>query len=420
MRKIGILAMGVVTMLATTVNVSALTKWSYEDWSTSGGADNRVGGSKSYINDDNTFINLKGSASETEGMKYGPRSTASKAALKDSITEEAYISLKSSDYNNGDLFELTVDLSKSASDNTYVNESVIMTQKGADGFVLTSNNDPSFRYVVEEDGIYTYRWKYSIKDEKILSTFTLLKNGEELATTSKELENNNDANLEDVVVRYFWACNIKAEHGIDIYTGLPSPEVSVQPSSGTENLTVQDENFSNTILESLKGNSEFKDITDDVTVNLVANKISDVNNETAEKFKNVAGNGTIAELFDIQIYLNYGSKVSTLPTLSKPITLSVALPELPEVKKGTSRVYYVLRMHDGEVEKLDATLSEDGKSISFETDKFSEYAIAYEDVKDVTTPQTFDGISMYMTLAVISLLTLTVVGYAYKKKSYNN
>ena len=66
---------------------------------------------------------------------------------------------------------------------------------------------------------------------------------------------------------------------------------------------------------------------------------------------------------------------------TKEIKLTVAIPEdLPEIAKGFTRKYYIVRMHNGVVEYLETTLAEDGKSLSFETDKFSTYALAYEDV----------------------------------------
>ena len=42
-----------------------------------------------------------------------------------------------------------------------------------------------------------------------------------------------------------------------------------------------------------------------------------------------------------------------------------------------TRKYYVIRIHDGKAEKLDAEL-DDGK-ITFETDKFSNYTLTYVD-----------------------------------------
>lgn len=57
------------------------------------------------------------------------------------------------------------------------------------------------------------------------------------------------------------------------------------------------------------------------------------------------------------------------------------------------RKFYVLRNHDGETTVLDT--KQDGNKLTFETDKFSTYAVAYTDVADTTattdTTTTTDG-----------------------------
>lgn len=55
------------------------------------------------------------------------------------------------------------------------------------------------------------------------------------------------------------------------------------------------------------------------------------------------------------------------------MTFKVAIPE--NLKKE-GRKFYVLRYHDGKVDKL--AVSEDG---TFKTDKFSSYMLVYEDTK---------------------------------------
>ena len=52
------------------------------------------------------------------------------------------------------------------------------------------------------------------------------------------------------------------------------------------------------------------------------------------------------------------------------------------MKEG--RTFYVIRVHDGKAEKLDTVENEDG-TLTFKTDKFSTYALAYEDAQESTT-----------------------------------
>ena len=88
----------------------------------------------------------------------------------------------------------------------------------------------------------------------------------------------------------------------------------------------------------------------------------------------------VVNAFDIEIELliNDESK-GLIPETSEKLTFKVAIPE--NLKKD-GRKFYVLRLHDGKIDKL--PVNEDG---TFETDKFSSYMLVYEDVK-VTTPET--------------------------------
>lgn len=74
--------------------------------------------------------------------------------------------------------------------------------------------------------------------------------------------------------------------------------------------------------------------------------------------------------------------------LSKKVKLSVDLPSNLSAPEGKERTYYVIRIHDGEAEILPATLN--GKTITFETDKFSTYSIWYTE-KDIEKGQPAGG-----------------------------
>ena len=80
----------------------------------------------------------------------------------------------------------------------------------------------------------------------------------------------------------------------------------------------------------------------------------------------------VVNAFDIEIELliNDESK-GLIPETSETLTFKVAIPE--NLKKD-GRKFYVLRLHDGKIDKL--PVNEDG---TFETDKFSSYMLVYED-----------------------------------------
>ncbi len=199
--------------------------------------------------------------------------------------------------------------------------------------------------------------------------------------------------------------------------GEPTTEPVVEETKGDKDVTLS-ENTNDVLKESLtktedKELQEFLANNEDVTVHLEANKVDKENvaAEVVAKFESVVKGATVAEFFDLDILVTAEGvdEVHYLKELSKPITLTVDLPtKLPEVAKGYIRTYYILREHNGVYEKLDATLTKDGK-LSFATDKFSKYAIAYEDVKN---PDTLDSIVSIVTLAISSLGT---AGYSIKK-----
>lgn len=106
----------------------------------------------------------------------------------------------------------------------------------------------------------------------------------------------------------------------------------------------------------------------------------------------------------------------------KEITVTLDIPELKEVAKGYVRNYVIIRIHNGESDIIAATDNGDG-TLSFKTDKFSTYVLAYEDVEKASepvNPPTYDGISTYIAFGALSLLGLAAASiYAKKKKIFN-
>lgn len=110
--------------------------------------------------------------------------------------------------------------------------------------------------------------------------------------------------------------------------------------------------------------------------------------------------------------------------LDEEIEITLELPEgLEKVKEGYTREYSVIRVHlnkEGKYETdiLEAKETKDGK-VSFKTDRFSTYVLAYEDVQNNSNPETFDGIISYILLGGLSLISLIAVSVIAKKKAFN-
>jgi len=211
-----------------------------------------------------------------------------------------------------------------------------------------------------------------------------------------------------------------------IITELPVVDTKEEVKEAT--VAVKEETKVEEVLkESLDKNEELAKIAEkeSVKVELSINEIK-VNEKSEEAIKEVAGKATIATYFDININVKKvsdGSVLGTLSNLTKEIELMIVLPEnLKNTDSKVNRKYFVIREHteDGktEVEKIPATLSEDGNYLVFKTDKFSTYALAYEDRTGVpSVPQTGDNVALYITLGFISIAAIGVSLNSLKRRT---
>lgn len=95
--------------------------------------------------------------------------------------------------------------------------------------------------------------------------------------------------------------------------------------------------------------------------------------------ENLSGN-EVVDYYDISVVLTVDNVVvGNLSELEKSIRVTLPLPDdIKEPSENYERQYYVLRLHNGEINKIQADLNDDN-TISFDSDKFSLYAISYED-----------------------------------------
>ena len=138
---------------------------------------------------------------------------------------------------------------------------------------------------------------------------------------------------------------------------------------------VIDEETSNKLLDAVKNG---KTIETELTAKEV--KASEISNDTKTKINKILKKEEkIAAFFDINVLLKAdNNSIGKITELENTVLVSVDIPTtLPELKTGYTRKYYIIRVHNGETTKLDAKLV-NGK-IEFETDKFSDYALAYVD-----------------------------------------
>lgn len=135
----------------------------------------------------------------------------------------------------------------------------------------------------------------------------------------------------------------------------------------------------------------------------------------------------------IAMYLDLGVKVSikdadgtvigtdvALSETGTPVQFTVALDDsFINTNNTVDRTYQVVRIHEGKVDVLPATFDPETKTITFESDKFSTYALMYTDTpKASKTPVTSDdgNVALYAGMGVIALAAVVAMIF-FKKKN---
>lgn len=128
----------------------------------------------------------------------------------------------------------------------------------------------------------------------------------------------------------------------------------------------------------------------------------------------------LTNYFDITLNVENSATneiVGTLSSLSKEMVFNIAIPdELLNTNKDYKRVYYIIRYHDNKAEIIETILN--GNVLAFASDRFSTYALAYEDKKIVTeeNPKTADDVVIDIIVGGISVLGLCLSIKSLKKR----
>ena len=91
----------------------------------------------------------------------------------------------------------------------------------------------------------------------------------------------------------------------------------------------------------------------------------------------------VGKYLDITLYKNIDGTNKSIHELTKVMKVTIKVPEeLINKDSKTKREYYIARSHNGKVDILETKYNEKTNSLTFETDKFSDYAILYKDTKE--------------------------------------
>lgn len=207
---------------------------------------------------------------------------------------------------------------------------------------------------------------------------------------------------------------------------------TIDTTKPVEEVTVgvkEDDTLKETLVKAIKDSKiDVTDINAIVIVTIDNQKEEQVPEEASKSINELAKekeNIKVVSFFDITLNVKNnvtGETLGTLSTLDNKIKFNMVLPEeLTKVAEGYTRKYYVVRYHDGKSEIISASV--DGNVLSFESDKFSTYALAYEDVKNenVVNPPTGDKIVLDLVVGIVSVAGLGLVAKSIaKRKKYFN
>lgn len=121
-------------------------------------------------------------------------------------------------------------------------------------------------------------------------------------------------------------------------------------------------------------------------------RLKDVNVavDTSEKteIRNEMGTNTLGTFLDIELLKQIGGTETKIEQTTDKITVTFEIPErIRNTDATVTRTYRIMRNHNGVVEILDAeNYDEATHLLTFKTDKFSTYALVYQDKKSAAKP----------------------------------
>ncbi len=206
--------------------------------------------------------------------------------------------------------------------------------------------------------------------------------------------------------------------------GAPALNLNTAKASLIENL-IRIGSLTSKELTQVAAGSELKIVLD------VTDGVSQAEQKLISDYavKVLGSRARIGILFDVCLYKQLGNGEKTyLHETSKPITTTVRVPDrLLNTQKNVKRTFWIVRCHDGNAAFLPTRYNDTDKTLSFETDRFSGYAIVYKDTKtsgnaqNTATgdiPRTGDSshIGLWVTVMALSAAGIGAVIIGKRKK----
>lgn len=243
----------------------------------------------------------------------------------------------------------------------------------------------------------------SVSDEEVLKYFDVNISNAKFSSDAAYLKN---------FIKSGWYLESQTTNDYYIISQISLDSTLYEEPSKVESPTVYIKNFDSVnsiIFASIAADSEIGNLllnsSSDPSVEILIDETDDLTDSVISEMEKLIGDGTLLTFFNISVSLTIDDIEKNLENLTEEIELSIKLPEdFINYEEDITRTFYVIREHDGVIEKLETSI--DGDTISFSTDKFSVYALAYE---DVANPDTSDNILMFVAIAGISIVAILTI-----------
>lgn len=198
-------------------------------------------------------------------------------------------------------------------------------------------------------------------------------------------------NYKDFVKWTYVIAPAKAEDapGEDITIGSGKVKVDVQSEGTVQPATLLTDKAELLAMLVNSGDitaDELVQIANGASVDIVLTvKEANVSDEVKTAMAQAAKGYTTGQYLDISLfkYMTVNGKRQpdvALHTTTNALTISVVVPDaLINTNSAVNRTYCIVRNHEGTITVLDAAFDAAGKTLTFKTDRFSIYAIAYKD-----------------------------------------
>ena len=222
--------------------------------------------------------------------------------------------------------------------------------------------------------------------------------------------------------------------------GIQAGEIK-QIESGNENFAgAKLENLEPAILETLltEEEKELVELGNDAYIYLTVNKLeeNEISNEDKELIYSVMNtNMHLGFYLDINLLKSIGNKDPVnISNVAEKVKITIQIPNELLGKEN----YKIIRIHNGVADMIDAVI--DGNNLTFETDRFSTYALVYtessndenreenvdnnieSEVKEqskTNNPFTGDNITIWFILMVVSIIGIIGIMMLKKRKTSN-